>query len=241
MSGRTALVTGAARGIGAAVAARLLDRGFRVLDLSLDPPSIRHERLTSVRLDLTDLAAVREAAGEVAAGHAVTHLVHNAGAIRPALLPDVEADDVAALTALHVTAPLILTQAVLPAMEAARFGRIVFVTSRAALGVPTRSAYSATKAAVHGLVRTWALELGPMGVTANCVAPGPILTDNFWDIVPRGSERERRLAEGLPVRRLGTAEDVAHAAMYLLHDAAGFVTGQTLYVCGGASVGTVTI
>lgn len=241
MSERAALVTGAARGIGAAIAARLLDRGFRMVDLSLDPPEVRHERLTSVRIDLADLAAVRDAAREVARAHAITHVVHNAGAIRPALLPEVAAEDVAALTALHVTAPLILTQAVLPAMEAARFGRIVFVTSRAAQGVPTRSAYAATKAAVHGLARTWALELGPMGVTVNCVAPGPILTDNFWGIVPKGSEREARLAESLPVRRLGTVEDVAHAAMFLLDDAAGFVTGQTLHVCGGASVGTVTI
>ena len=241
MSERTALVTSAARGIGAAIAARLLERGLRVVDLSLDPAEARHERLTSLQLDLTDLAAVREAAREVASAHAVTHLVHNAGAIRPALLPEVEAEDVSVLMALHVTPPLILTQAMLPAMEATRFGRIVFVTSRAARGVPTRRAYSATKAAVDGLTRTWALELGPMGVTVNCIAPGPIQTDNFWGIVPKGSDREARLARSLPVRRLGTVEDAAQAAMYLLDDAAGFVTGQTLCVCGGASVGTVTL
>ena len=136
---------------------------------------------------------------------------------------------------------MILTQAVLPAMEAARMGRIVFVTSRAAQGVPTRSAYAATKAAAHGMARTWALELGPIGVTVNCIAPGPVLTENFWGVVERGSEREARLAQALPVRRLGTVEDVAHAAMYLLDDAAGFVTGQVLHVCGGASVGSVAI
>ena len=126
-------------------------------------------------------------------------------------------------------------------MRATRFGRIVFVTSRAALGVPTRTAYSASKSAVHGMVRTWALELGPEGITANVVAPGPILTDNFWGIVPKGSEREATLAGALPVRRLGTVEDVARAVMFFLDDAAGFTTGQTLYVCGGASVGTVTL
>ena len=106
MSARTALVTGAARGIGAAIAARLIERGFHVLDLSLDAPETRREGLTSLRLDLTDLSAVRAAAAEVAGRHEITHLVHNAGAIRPALLPDVAEEDLAALTALHVTAPL---------------------------------------------------------------------------------------------------------------------------------------
>ena len=121
------------------------------------------------------------------------------------------------------------------------FGRVVFVTSRASMGVPTRSAYSATKAGVHGMARTWALELAPEGVTVNVVAPGPILTDNFWGIIPKGSDREARLADNMPVRRIGEPEDVTRAVMFFADPAAGFITGQVLFVCGGASLGGISL
>lgn len=235
------LITGASSGIGAALATRLLGEGHRVINLSRRVPDARHERFVSLSVDLLDPGAVAKAAAEVAERFAVTRIVHNAGLIWPNLLPDVSPDDVAGLTQLHVTAPMVLTQAVLPAMEARGFGRIVFVSSRAALGVPTRTAYSATKSAVHGMVRTWALELGPKGITVNAVAPGPIQTDNFWGIIEKGSEREARLGEGLPVRRLGRVEDVVHPVCFFLDEAAGFTTGQILYACGGASIGTVTL
>ncbi|WP_277884135.1 SDR family NAD(P)-dependent oxidoreductase [Paroceanicella profunda] len=107
--------------------------------------------------------------------------------------------------------------------------------------MPTRSAYSATKAGVHGMMRTWALELGPDGITVNTVAPGPILTDNFWGIVDKGSEREKRIGEQLPVRRLGTSEDVTRAVQFFADPAAGFVTGQVLFVCGGGSLGGLSL
>ena len=126
-------------------------------------------------------------------------------------------------------------------MKEAEFGRIVFNSSRAAMGVPTRTAYSFTKAGIHGMARTWALELAAYGITVNCVAPGPILTDNFWDIVDKGSEREQKLAASLPVKRLGTPADVSNALLFFCAPDNGFVTGQTLYVCGGASIGGVAI
>ncbi|MEM7567394.1 MAG: SDR family oxidoreductase [Pseudomonadota bacterium] len=238
---RVTLVTGASSGIGRALALRLLEEGHTVLNVSRRPSPEAHDHLQDIALDLTDSEATSRAAEEIAARWPVTRIVHNAGIIRPNLLPEATAEDVRVLTQLHVTSPMLLTQAVLPAMEKAQFGRIVFITSRAALGVPTRTAYSATKAAVHGMLRTWALELGPLGITANAVAPGPILTDNFWGIIDKGSEREAKLADALPVRRLGTVDDVVHAARFFLDDAAGFTTGQVLYVCGGASVGMVTL
>ena len=118
----------------------------------------------------------------------------------------------------------------------------MFISSRAALGLQTRSAYSATKAGMIGLARTWALELAPEGITVNVVAPGPIRgTRIFHDVVPAGSEREANLAKGIPVQRLGEPEDVARAVAFFLAADNGFVTGQTLYVCGGASVGSLTI
>jgi NAD(P)-dependent dehydrogenase (short-subunit alcohol dehydrogenase family) len=127
-------------------------------------------------------------------------------------------------------------------MRARRFGRIVLLSSRGALGLATRSAYSATKAGMIGLARTWALELAPEGITVNVVAPGPISgTEMFHAVVPAESERERRLAEAVPVKRLGTPDDVARAVAFFAHPANSFVTGQVLYVCGGASVGTLTL
>ncbi|HVV94677.1 MAG TPA: SDR family oxidoreductase, partial [Hyphomicrobiales bacterium] len=198
-------------------------------------------RFEQVEVDLLDEAATAAAAQEIAARHEATHLVHNAGLIWPNLLADVKPAEIDGLARLHLTAPLILTQALAPAMRARKFGRIVFVSSRAAMGVPTRTAYSATKAAIHGMARTWALELGPEGITVNVVAPGPILTDNFWGIVPKGSERQQKIADQLPVRRLGTVEDVSRAVMFFAAPEAGFVTGQVLFVCGGGSLGGLAL
>src|SRR5690606_9585833 len=110
-----------------------------------------------------------------------------------------------------------------------------------ALGLPTRTAYSATKAGMVGMARTWALELAAAGITANVVAPGPIQTDMFYDVIEAGSERERNIARSIPVQRLGRPDDVARAVMFFADPANSFVTGQTLYVCGGASVGSITI
>ena len=126
-------------------------------------------------------------------------------------------------------------------MKKRRFGRVIFTSSRAALGVPTRTAYSATKAGMIGMARTWALELAQHQITVNVIAPGPILTDNFWGIIEKGSAQESSLAERIPVGRLGTVDDVANALMFFADERSGFVTGQTLYVCGGASVGTMQL
>lgn len=237
-----ALVTGTSTGIGRVVCEHLLARGHTVLALARRPTEIDHPALLSVCVDLADRAATRAVAQDLAARWSITTLVHNAGVIRPALLPDVALDDLDALTELHLGSAITLAQAALPAMRAARFGRIVLLSSRGALGLATRSAYSATKAGMIGLARTWALELAADGITVNVVAPGPITgTEMFHAVVPAESERERKLAEAIPVKRLGTPEDVARAVDFFVDPGAGFVTGQTLYVCGGASVGTLTI
>jgi NAD(P)-dependent dehydrogenase (short-subunit alcohol dehydrogenase family) len=136
---------------------------------------------------------------------------------------------------------VLLVQATLPAMKAAGFGRVVLVSSRAVLGLPTRTSYSATKAGMLGLARTWALELAPHGVTVNVVAPGPIRTANFHSVIPEGSPQVEKVAEAIPVKRLGEAGDVARAVLFFADREAGFTTGQVLYVCGGTSVGTLTL
>lgn len=237
----TAIVTGGSAGIGRSIAQHLLKSGYRVLNLSRRASGYSHESLIDVSIDLSDLEATRQVADELAGLHRITHVVHNAGVIRPALLADVDLFDVGYLSRLHVQAGVALVQAALPAMKEAGFGRIVIIGSRAMLGLETRTGYAATKAAQVGLVRTWALELGQFGITANCVAPGPIVTDMFTDVVPAESERASRIAASLPVRRLGAADDVARAALFFMDPANGFVTGQTLFVCGGASVGSLVI
>ncbi len=241
MTDYTAVITGGSQGIGADLAQRLLEQGFRVISVARGEPDFRHERLETVQCDLLDAQAVETAARDIAAGHEVTHLIHNAGVIWPNLIEDAKPSDITGLAQLHLGSALTLLQAFLPAMKARQFGRVMFNSSRAALGTPTRTAYGATKAGMIGMARTWALELAPHGITVNVVAPGPIQTDNFWGIVPKGSARESDLAARIPVGRLGTSEDVSRAFLFFCDPANGFVTGQTLYVCGGASIGSVSI
>jgi 3-oxoacyl-[acyl-carrier protein] reductase len=238
----TAIVTGASGGIGAAIAKAMLERGYRVISLALDKPDWSHPRLDFREIDLFDAKATAAAAAEIAREHRVTHIVHNAGVIRPSPVEAATAGDIAALAQLHLGAALLLVAAALPQMKQERFGRVVLISSRAALGATGRTAYSATKAGIIGMGRTWALELAPFGITVNMVAPGPIQgTHMFHEIVPAGSEREAALAAAIPMRRLGRPEDVASAVLFFAGRDSAFVTGQVLYVCGGASVGTLVI
>jgi len=232
----TTLITGGNSGIGEALAKRLVEEGKRVVSVGLEKPDWTHDLLAAYRADLTSLEETRAITDEICQEHAIDRIVHNAGVILPNLLLDAKPEDILTLAQLHLGAPMLLTQAALAGMKARRFGRIVFVSSRAAMGAVTRSAYSATKAGVHGMARTWALELASSGITVNVVAPGPILTDNFWGIVPKDSEQQERLARNVPVGRLGSREDVAHAISFFLDERSDFVTGQVLYVCGGTSL-----
>ncbi|MDP3085590.1 MAG: SDR family NAD(P)-dependent oxidoreductase, partial [Rubrivivax sp.] len=154
-----ALVTGGSAGIGRVICEHLLASGFHVVSLARRRGELAHPRLHSIQVDLADRQATSQAAAEVAAQFEVTRFVHNAGVIRPALLADVKLGDLDVLTELHLGSAIVLAQALLPAMRAQRFGRIVLLSSRGALGLATRSAYSATKAGMIGMARTWALEL----------------------------------------------------------------------------------
>ncbi|MCA3179056.1 MAG: SDR family oxidoreductase [Burkholderiaceae bacterium] len=240
MSGRVAIVTGGSAGIGASICNHLLDAGWTVVSMSRRAGERAHPRLHAIEVDLGDVEATRGAALDACARFPVTAIVHNAGAMRPALLPDVAVEDLEALAALHLTAPLLLVQAALPEMRRQRFGRIVLVSSRAALGLATRTAYSATKSGMFGMARTWALELGRDGITANVVAPGPVVTDMFHEVIPREQAAIDATAVKIPVGRVGVPDDVARAVMFFVAPENGFVTGQSLYVCGGTSVGSIT-
>ncbi len=238
---KVAAVTGGSAGIGRAICEDLLAQGYEVVSLARRRSDIDHPKLHSIEVDLTDRAATGQAAAELVRRFEVTTVVHNAGVIRSALLADVKLDDLDALVDLHLGCAIQLVQAALPAMRAQRFGRVVLLSSRAALGLQTRTSYSATKAGMLGMARTWALELAPEGITVNVVAPGPIRTDMFYDVVEAGSEKERSLAASIPVKRLGESADVARAVRFFADPANSFVTGQVLYVCGGTSVGSLAL
>ncbi len=237
----TAVVTGGSKGIGADIAERLLDRDYRVVNLSNIPPNWKHDRLETIEVDLSDLDATRETAAAIAAVQDVKVFVHNAGVIRPALLEAVKQEDLDHLVSLHLGAAIALAQQFVPSMRTQKFGRIVLISSRAALGLPTRTAYSATKAGMIGLTRTWALELAKDGITVNAIAPGPIETDQFHELIPPDSPKKPQIAASVPVGRLGTPADIGRVVDFLVDPESSFITGQTLYVCGGVSLGGLTL
>jgi NAD(P)-dependent dehydrogenase (short-subunit alcohol dehydrogenase family) len=231
-----AVVTGASSGIGEAVARLLLDGGRTVISLQRRPPRLRHERLLYYGVDLADAEATRKVAADVAARHAVRYLVNNAGVNRPGTLEQTTVEDLDSAVAVNVRAPMILIQAFAPGMRAAGFGRIVNISSRAAMGKTGRTAYSAAKAGLIGMTRTLCLELASGGITVNAIAPGPVATELFDRGHPPGGEKRQRVIEQIPVRRVGAPDDVARAVVFLLSPDSGYITGQTLFVCGGTSV-----
>lgn len=241
MTMRTAVVTGGSAGIGLEICRQLLADGWAVVSMARRPPPFTHEHLHSVEVDLADRAATAAAAEDLAHRFAPDTVIHNAGVILPALLEDVKLEDLDKLVDIHLSTAILLAQACAPAMKTAGFGRIVLLSSRGALGLATRTTYAATKAGMLGMARTWALELAPHGITVNVVAPGPVQTDMFHGVIPAGDSKVAQIAAGIPVRRLGQPADVAHAVRFFVSEHAGFVTGQVLYVCGGTSVGSLTL
>lgn len=239
MAART-LVTGGAGGIGLAVARREIAAGHAVivLDREAPPPDLAAR---FIPVDMMDEAATARALDAALSEGSITRLVNNVGMVRPASIDDTTSGDFAAVMRLNLGVAIQCAQALLAGMRAERFGRIVGVSSRAAYGKELRTAYAASKAGLLGVTRTWALELGKDGITVNAVAPGPIATPLFTAANPPDAPRTKAIIESVPVGRMGTPEDVAEAVSFFLSDAAGFITGQTLAVCGGITVGKGTV
>jgi len=234
------VITGGSSGIGLATAQAFLEQGYEVVSISRRDSPLKSPRLISIAVDLSDPVATREAVMSAAAQSPATTLVHCAGAIRERPIEEATTADLADLGNLHLGAALSLLQANLPAMKRARYGRIVLISSRAVLGLAKRTAYSATKAGMLGLARTWALELAAHGITVNVVAPGPIAdTEMFEEIMPAAGAKMAAAMKQVPVGRFGTPSDVARAVTFFTDPKASFVTGQTLFVCGGTSVGSI--
>ncbi|MFE5410965.1 SDR family oxidoreductase [Microbacterium sp. NPDC056569] len=244
---RTAIVTGAARGIGAATARRLAADGLAVAVLDLDEDQCADTvsaitdaggRSLAVGADVADAASVERAVARVADElGAPTVLVNNAGIIRDNLLFKMTEDDWDAVLAVHLRGAFLMSRAVQEHQVTAGWGRVVNLSSTSALGNRGQANYAAAKAGMQGFTKTLAIELGRFGVTANAVAPGFIVTDMTRATAERiGVSFEDFIAHNaaeLPVGRAGTPDDIAAAVSYFCSEGAGFVSGQVLYVAGG--------
>lgn len=229
------LVTGGASGIGRAIAEEGLARGWDVVVIDRDPAAAGE----SVIADLADTSSTAAGLEEALVSGPITRLVNNVGAVFPAAVEEQTLEQIDAAYSLNLRCALQCVQALLPGMRDSGFGRVVNISSRAALGKTLRTAYAASKAGLIGLTRVWALELGPSGVTVNAIGPGPIATELFAEA--NDAKRTKQIVDSVPVGRIGTPDDVAHTAGYLLDERAGFVNGQVIYVCGGLTAGVSPI
>ncbi len=244
---RTAIVTGAARGIGAAVAKRLAADGLQVAVFDLDEAACQGTvdeivaaggRALAVGVDVSDEAKVTAAVERVANElGAPTVLVNNAGVLRDNLLFKMSVDDWDTVMAVHLRGAFLMSRAAQAYMTKAGYGRIVNLSSTSALGNRGQANYSAAKAGMQGLTKTLAIELGKFGVTANAIAPGFIATDMTAATAARVGvpfeDFKAFAAKEIPVQRVGNPDDIAHAASFFASEGAGFVSGQVLYVAGG--------
>lgn len=235
MSKRRVLITGASKGIGRAVADRLAAEGHEPIGLARTAPTDFPGQFHEV--DLSDRAATAATLDKIVAEGRVDAVVNNVGLARFGRIGSIDLDELAITYDMNVRTAVQVVQAVLPGMVEAGWGRIVNVTSLTTLGVAERTPYAGSKAALETDTRIWAGELASSGITVNAVAPGPIETEMFRERSPAGSEREARLLDVIPLHRLGTPAEIAHVICMLLHEDAGYITGQIVRVDGGGSIG----
>jgi 3-oxoacyl-[acyl-carrier protein] reductase len=247
LPGRVAIVTGAGRGIGAAVAVRLAADGMAVAVLDLDESRCAGTVSAVTASGGTAMAAAADVSAADQAQDAVSRvaaelgppsvLVNNAGVIRDRPLGDMTEDDWDTVVDVNMRGPFLMSRAVRPYLVQGGWGRIVNLSSASALGNRDQANYSAAKAGVQGFTRTLAIELGPFGVTVNAIAPGYIVTEMTASMAERlgmeFSKLQKIVAAQTPVRRVGQPEDIAHVVSFLVSEGAGYVSGETIYVTGG--------
>jgi 3-oxoacyl-[acyl-carrier protein] reductase len=232
---RSIVVTGASKGIGRAASELLAADGWHVIGIARHP--VDHFPGEFITCDLSDAASTERLATRLASRRELVGIVNNAGVARHEQFSSVTADAFASLLDINLRPALVLTQAILPNMRGAGFGRVVNVTSLVTKGLPFRTSYAASKAALESVTRTIAIEHAGHGITSNAVAPGPTETELFRSNNPVGGEGEARYLAQIPMKRFGHPREIAALIGFLCSTHAGFITGQTIYADGGASLG----
>jgi len=235
MSKHITIVTGASTGIGRATAEQLAAAGHLVIGMArreVDSfPGEYHQ------VDLADEQATGNALAEIVAKHEVDGLINNVGIVYPAPLEEIRLDDLRKVYDVNVRVAVQCTQAVVPCMKLKKYGRIVNIASLVTAGVPHRTSYAASKCALVSCTSSWALELARHGITVNAVSPGPTATEMFNKNNPPGSDGYKRYTGMVPMKRVAPPEEIANVITFFMSEGASFVTGQNVYVDGGATVG----